>query len=164
MPARLTCKNSLLEWRGRSVKQNLKFLSHLCENQILQKSCSESSLLTIYAGRAWFQSCRPRRLFTVLYFFLRSSRSRALRYGLLTPAPSVHLKIKMAVTVRRGISKRSHEKIGDCEQSTVPDTSYFLWNETASKLSYLGEWEESLLAGYTKSWQWFLYQQTEKRF
>ena len=24
----------------------------------------------------------------------------------------------IAVTVRRGISKRSHEKIGDCEQST----------------------------------------------
>ena len=33
------------------------------------------------------------------------------------PAPSVHLKIKIAVAVRRGISKRSHEKIGDCEQS-----------------------------------------------
>ena len=32
-------------------------------------------------------------------------------------APSVHLKIKIVVTVRRGISKRSHEKIGDCEQS-----------------------------------------------
>ena len=29
----------------------------------------------------------------------------------------VHVKIKIAVTVRRGISKRSHEKIGDCEQS-----------------------------------------------
>ena len=28
-----------------------------------------------------------------------------------------NLKIKIAVTVRRGISKRSHEKIGDCEQS-----------------------------------------------
>ena len=38
------------------------------------------------------------RLFTVLYFSVRSSRSSA-------------------VTVRRGISKRSHEKIGDCEQS-----------------------------------------------
>ena len=25
----------------------------------------------------------------------------------------------VAVTVRRGISKRSHEKIGDCEQSTL---------------------------------------------
>ena len=33
------------------------------------------------------------------------------------PAPSVHLKIKIPVMVRRGISKRSHEKIGDCEQS-----------------------------------------------
>ena len=29
-----------------------------------------------------------------------------------------HLKIKIAVKVRRGISKRSHAKIGDCEQST----------------------------------------------
>ena len=26
------------------------------------------------------------------------------------------MKIKIPVTVRRGISKRSHEKIGDCEQ------------------------------------------------
>ena len=33
-----------------------------------------------------------------------------------TPAPSVHLKIKVPVTVRRGISKRSHEKIGDCDK------------------------------------------------
>ena len=33
------------------------------------------------------------------------------------PAPSVHLKIKIPVTVRRGISKQSHEKTGDCEQS-----------------------------------------------
>ena len=33
------------------------------------------------------------------------------------PPPSVHLKIKKPVTVRRGISKQSHEKIGDCEQS-----------------------------------------------
>ena len=43
-----------------------------------------------------------------------------MRHGLpswMTPAPSVHLKIKISVTVRRGISKRSHEKIGDCEQS-----------------------------------------------
>ena len=46
------------------------------------------------------------RLFTVLYFSVRSSRSRAL-----------HLKIKIPVTVKGGVSKRSHEKIGDCEQS-----------------------------------------------
>ena len=43
-----------------------------------------------------------------------------------TPAPSVPLKIKIPVTVRRGISKRSHEKIGDCEQSitfgTLPES------------------------------------------
>ena len=36
-----------------------------------------------------------------------------------TPAPTVHLKIEIAVTVRRGISKRSHEKIWDCEQSIL---------------------------------------------
>ena len=29
--------------------------------------------------------------------------------------PSVHLKIKIAVAVRRGISKRSHEKIRYCD-------------------------------------------------
>ena len=83
-------------------------------------------------------------LFTVLYFSVRLSRSRALHYRLPilhecqnylggggsiflappppelkspTPTPLVHLKIKIAVTVRRSISKRSHEKIGDCEQS-----------------------------------------------
>ena len=33
--------------------------------------------------------------------------------------PLGKLKIKIAVTVRRGISKRSHEKIGDCEQSMI---------------------------------------------
>ena len=32
------------------------------------------------------------------------------------------LKIRIPVTVRRGISKRSHEKIGDCEQSSHPST------------------------------------------
>ena len=49
------------------------------------------------------------RLLTVVYFSVRTTRSSALRYGLLsclsvkttalipTPAPSVHLKIKMAV-------------------------------------------------------------------
>ena len=100
-----------------------------------------------------FRLVRDSRLFTVLYFSVRSSRSSALRYGLpssmslkitqeegavwqkarknlsrhpppLPPRaiipdvhPSVHLKIKIAVTVRRCISKRSREKIGDCEQS-----------------------------------------------
>ena len=77
-------------------------------------------------------SCASIRLFTVLYFSVRSSRSSAFRYGLAilrecqnylgggggpTSAPSVHLKIRIPLTVRRGISKRSHEKIGDCEQS-----------------------------------------------
>ena len=60
------------------------------------------------------------RLFTVLYSTVRSSKSSALRYG--------HLKIKIPVTVSRGISHEikipvtvrrgiSDEKIGDCEQS-----------------------------------------------
>ena len=44
-----------------------------------------------------------------------------------TPTPSAHLKIKIAVTVRRGISKRSHEKIGDCEQSTGYQMRLFVW-------------------------------------
>ena len=30
---------------------------------------------------------------------------------------AIFLKIKILVTVRHGISKRSHEQIGDCEQS-----------------------------------------------
>ena len=43
------------------------------------------------------------------------------------PAPSVHLKIKIPVTVRRGISKQSHEKIGDCEQSNQIHQSLVLY-------------------------------------
>ena len=35
------------------------------------------------------------------------------------PALSVHLIIKIPVTVRRGISKRPHEKIGDFEQANI---------------------------------------------
>ena len=39
-----------------------------------------------------------------------------------TPATSVHLKINIPVTVRRNIYKQSHEKIGDCQQSSfVPE-------------------------------------------
>ena len=84
------------------------------------------------------------RLFTVLYFSVTSSRSSALCYGL----PSC-MKIKIPVTVRRGISKRSHEKIGDCEQSTVNKTihrtsfptlllfiSLNAWGNTHSFLAY----------------------------
>ena len=65
--------------------------------------------------RIWGKRQKERaecRLFTVLYFSVRSSRSRALRYGL----PILH-ECQNYVTVRRGISKRSHEKIGDREQS-----------------------------------------------
>ena len=92
-----------------------------------------------------------RRLFTVLYFSVRSSRSSALCYGLpsymrhecqnylggggglggpsippppprakLPDARPLHLKIKIPVTVRRGVSRRSQQKIGDCEQ-------FYLW-------------------------------------
>ena len=39
-------------------------------------------------------------------------------YNPRRPPPPVHLKIKIPVTVRRGTSQLSHEKIGDCEQST----------------------------------------------
>ena len=53
------------------------------------------------------------RLFTVLYFSVRSSRSRALRCGL----PILHEF--QNYPAERGISKRSHEKIGDCEQSSM---------------------------------------------
>ena len=42
-----------------------------------------------------------------------------------TPAPSVHLKIKIAMMVRRVISKRSREKIGDCEQSKRKESNFF---------------------------------------
>ena len=33
------------------------------------------------------------------------------------PPPNYNTRIKIAVTVRCGISQRSHEKIGDCEHS-----------------------------------------------
>ena len=52
-----------------------------------------------------------------------------------TPAPTVHLKIEIAVTVRRGISKRSHEKLGDCQQSTNQEVT----KETPTKHSYLSQ-------------------------
>ena len=43
----------------------------------------------------------------------------------------VHMKIKIAVTANRGISKRSHEKIGDFEQSTWI-FAYFLSNRSSA--------------------------------
>ena len=74
------------------------------------------------------------RLFTVLYFSVRSSRSSVLWYGLPscvsfkttkgavvaypTPTPSVHSKSRWPpLTVRRAVFRRPHEKIGDCKQS-----------------------------------------------
>ena len=61
------------------------------------------------------------RLFIVLYFPVRSSRSSALRFGLhlaRRPPPRYIWKSRWpSLTIRRAISQRSHEKIGDCEQS-----------------------------------------------
>ena len=81
------------------------------------------------------------RLFTVLYFSVRSSRSSFLRYGLPScmmvkttygtgavweearktdprrPPPWYIWKSRWTpLTVRRAIFPRSHEKIGDCDQ------------------------------------------------
>ena len=86
------------------------------------------------------------RLFTVLYLSVRSSRSSALRY-VLPSCMSVKTAIipdtcplgTIAVTVRRGISKWSHEKIGDCEQST-----YWLFTD----LTMTHKWRQNCLLKY----------------
>ena len=94
--------------------------------------------------------CSLPRLFTVLYFPVRSSRSSALRYGLpscISVKTTVHLKIKIAVTERRGLSKRSHEKIGDCEQSTRYVVS---WSFFRAPKAFRVTWPVRL--GYT--WPW----------
>ena len=60
------------------------------------------------------------RLFTVPYFSVRSSRYSA-SYQLpscMSPAPSVHFKITMAA-INGKISRRSHGKIRDSEQSSL---------------------------------------------
>ena len=61
------------------------------------------------------------RLFTVLYFSVRSSRSSTLRFGLhlawVSKLRYIWKSRWPSLTVRRAISQRSHEKIGDCEQS-----------------------------------------------
>ena len=58
--------------------------------------------------------------------------------GGLTPTPthSAHLKIKIAVTIRRGISKRSHEKIGDCEHSTGYQMRLLVWRVVNKTLKF----------------------------
>ena len=94
--------------------------------------------------------CSLPRLFTVLYFPVRSSRSSALRYGLpscISVKTTVHLKIKIAVTERRDLSKRSHEKIGDCEQSTRYLVS---WSFFRAPKAFQVTWPVRL--GYT--WPW----------
>ena len=57
-----------------------------------------------------------------LYFSCPPPPPRAI---IPNPVPSVHLKIKIAVSVRRGISKRSHEKIGHCEQFLYQNSFYW---------------------------------------
>ena len=89
-------------WFLTSCKQPWLTHGHLCLLHILHEEL---------LGTAWNYACHNLetacnkfsfRLFTVLNFSVRSSRSSALRFGLHlawspTPAPSVHLKIKMAV-------------------------------------------------------------------
>ena len=53
------------------------------------------------------------------------------------PAPSAHLKIKIAVTVRRRISKRSHEKIGDHEQSRGLQEGLFVSEAHIKRTPYI---------------------------
>ena len=62
-------------------------------------------------------------LLQFLYFSRPPSPHPPQSYNPRTPAPSVHLKNKITATVRSGISKRSHEKIGDCEQSKTYRTT-----------------------------------------
>ena len=73
------------------------------------------------------------RLFTVPYFSVRSSRYSA-SYQLpscMSPAPSVHFKITMAA-INGKISRRSHGKIRDSEQSSlkkgVENDIFLVWN------------------------------------
>ena len=73
------------------------------------------------------------RLFTVPYFSVRSSRYSA-SYQLpscMSPALSVHFKITMAA-INGKISRRSHGKIRDSEQSSlktgVENDLFLVWN------------------------------------
>ena len=64
------------------------------------------------------------RLFTVLYFSVRSSTSSALRYGLpscmsVKPPRYIWKSRSPQLMVRRTKSRRSHEKIGDCVQCNI---------------------------------------------
>ena len=83
-----------------------------------------------------------------------------------TPASSVHLKIKIPVTVRRGISKRSREKIGDCKQSRDLTMKIFVGIKMPAGISQLANsafspcssWRETFYGSKT-----FLAGRSEKR-
>jgi len=85
----------------------------------------------ILQGQIWcwshwrFKGLRQDRLLTVPYFFFFFSRSSALRYE-LSSCMSVKTKSRRPLlTVRRAISRRSHGKIWDCEQSKDKIASFF---------------------------------------
>ena len=84
----------------------------------------------ILQGQNWcwshwkLKGLRQDRLLTVPYFPATSSRSSALRYG-LPSCMSVKTKSRRPpLTVRRAISRRSHGKIRDCEQSKYKIASF----------------------------------------
>ena len=70
--------------------------------------------------RCWYNALRERELQLCYYspsIFLAPPPS-PLRAIIPDARPLGTFENQDTVTVRRGISKRSHEKIGDCEQST----------------------------------------------
>ena len=133
-------------------RKQQKGIIHCWESRWFPLFCAPSNIALeqqTYFRSSVFLGGWNYRLFIVLYFSVRSSRSSALCYGchlawvskLLWgwgrfgrkrekyPPPPPRAIIPVArplgtfknqdtVTVRRGISKRSHEKIGDCEQSS----------------------------------------------
>ena len=69
-----------------------------------------------------FEFWREATATSVPGLFLQSGRRRPENVSILSSLipdarPSVNLKIKIPVKVRRGISKQYHENVGDCEQS-----------------------------------------------
>ena len=68
------------------------------------------------------------RLFTVPYYPVRSSRSGALRYGLpscMSVKTTIWKSRRPPLMVGRATSRRSHGKIGDCEQSITDNIPAF---------------------------------------
>ena len=64
------------------------------------------------------------------------------------PAPLVHLKIKIPVTVRSGISNRSHEKIGDCEQSRRVFKQYLIVKQRWRRWSLFADDQNKLFQNW----------------